>query len=412
MSTKTPKVYETAFETYTVVRQVGSGGAGTVFLVTSSDGQNLALKLLDHSRTTHQKLKRFQNEIQFCQRPGSDHIVHVLDYGRANDGSLFYVMPYYSNTLRDLIKKPLRQNESLPLYGQILDSVEAAHLLGVHHRDIKPENLLYDADTNQIVLADFGIARFQEEQLLTTVDTGPHERLANFAYAAPEQRIPGQIVDHRADIYALGLILNELFTGQILQGTRYQQISDVAADLAYLDGLVEEMVRQQPQDRPQSVSDVKEKLIARGNDFVRMQKLETLKKQVIPESEVNDPILSDPIRAVEKEDYRDGVLILRLNRVVNEKWQNCFTSRATSYTSNVSGALISFHGDRVFIRVNDRFVPQGVEFFKQYCVAANEEYADQIIAEHRYGIEQRRAELKRRVAEAENKRKILDKFQI
>lgn len=218
-----PKVFETAFDTYTVVRQVGSGGSGVVFLVRNSDGNDLALKVLDRSKAPRQKVKRFQNEIQFCQRQVSERIVRVLDYGQASYASLFYVMPYYPSTLRDLIKKQLPNTERLALYVQILDSVEAAHLLGVFHRDIKPENLLYDAGVNRIVLADFGIARFTEDELLTLVETGPSERLANFVYAAPEQRVRGKTVGMPADIYALGLILNEMFTGEVPQGSGFKQ---------------------------------------------------------------------------------------------------------------------------------------------------------------------------------------------
>jgi serine/threonine protein kinase len=86
---KAAKVFETAFETYTVVRQVGSGGSSVVFLVKTSEGQDLALKVLDRSKTPRQKVKRFQNEIQFCQRQASERIVRVLDYGQAPDGSIF-----------------------------------------------------------------------------------------------------------------------------------------------------------------------------------------------------------------------------------------------------------------------------------------------------------------------------------
>src|SRR5437016_1179253 len=409
---QTSEEYKTAFDVYTVVRQVGSGGSGTVFLVTTSDGLNLALKLLDRSKTPRQKLKRFKNEIQFCLRPGSEHIVHVLDYGQKSDGSLFYVMPYYSNTLRDLIKKRLPHKELLPLYGQILDAVEAAHLLGVCHRDIKPENLLYDSGANRIVLADFGIARFWEEELLTTVNTGPNERLANFAYAAPEQRVPKQNVDQRADIYALGLILNEMFTGQIPQGTGFRQIKEVGAEFSYLDDLVEMMLQQRPEQRLPTVSRVKEELIGRGNEFIHLQRLEALKKQVVPDSEVNDPIISDPIRAVEKVDYRNGTLTLRLNKAATKKWEECFRMRPSAFSVNVSAAMMSFQADRVFIRVNDNFVPQAVEFFKQYCAAANEEYASRVKREHQQEIERRRADLKRHVLEEEARSKILQRVQL
>jgi serine/threonine protein kinase len=409
---KAATVFETVFETYTVVRQVGSGGSGVVFLVKTSDGQDLALKVLDRSKTPRKKLKRFQNEIQFCQRQASERIVRVLDYGQSPDGSIFYVMPYYASTLRDLIKKQLPMGERLPLYGQVLDSVEAAHLLGVCHRDIKPENVLYDSATNQIVLADFGIARFTEDELLTLVETGSTERLANFAYAAPEQRIAGKSVGQPADIYALGLILNEMFTGEIPQGAGFRKIKETAPDLAYLDELVDMMVQQRPEQRIQFVARVKQELIGRGNIFVNLQRLDTLKKQVVPESEVSDPIIADPIRVVEKVDWRDSTLALRLNQPINAKWEQCFRFRATSYSANFSDANISFTGDRVAIRVDEHFLAHGLQYRQQYIPAANEEYATRVKQEHRQQIEQRRAELERRVREQEARTRILQKVQI
>ncbi|SRR6266550_1379266 len=411
---KTPKVFETAFDTYTVVRQVGSGGSGVVFLVTATDGQQHALKVLDRSKTPRQKVKRFQNEIQFCQRQASERIVRVSDYGQAPDGSIFYVMPYYGSTLRDLIKKKLPMGERLSLFVQVLDSVEAAHLLGVCHRDIKPENLLYDSATNRVVLADFGIARFTEDELLTIVETGPNERLANFAYAAPEQRIAGKTVDQPADIYALGLILNEMFTGEIPQGAGFRKIKDAAPDFAYLDELVDLMMQQQPEQRIQSVAKVKQELIGRGNNFVNLQRLGTLQKKVVPESEISDPILADPIRIVEKLDWNvsESTLTLRLNQSINAKWEQCFRFRATSYSTNFSHRNIRFSRDRVFIQADEHFLPQGITYLQQYIPTANEEYATQVTKEHREEIARRDVELKRQVREQEARVRILQKVQI
>jgi serine/threonine protein kinase len=412
MTSKRPKVFTAGFDDYTVIRPIGSGGSGMVFEVKDADGQRLALKILNNSSATKSKLKRFRNEIQFCLRPPSDHIVRVLDFGKSEEGLLFYVMPYFSSTLRDRIKSGIQPREVLPLYNQILDGIEAAHLLGACHRDIKPENLLYDLHKNIIVLADFGIARFKEEDLQTTVDTGPNERLANFAYAAPEQRLPGKVVDERVDMYALGLILNEMFTHQIPQGTGFRQIKDVAPEFGYLDGLVELMVRQQPEDRPGQVSDVKNELIARGNEFVRWQRLEALKTEIVPQSEINDPLITDPIRAVEKEDYVNGILTLRLNRPVTKKWEHYFRRRATSFSANVSSAIISFNGDKVFVRTNDHFLQQGVDFFKQYCILANEEYAAEVVREHRQELERRRSALKRMIQDNEARSKVLERIHV
>jgi serine/threonine-protein kinase len=82
---------------------------------------------------------------------------------------------------------------------------------------LKPENLLVSAQ-NRIVVADFGIAHFREEHMLTAIETRATERLANYRYSAPKQRTPGATVDERADIFALGYILNEMFTTDVPHG--------------------------------------------------------------------------------------------------------------------------------------------------------------------------------------------------
>jgi serine/threonine protein kinase len=409
-----PKVFRSPFEAYTVGDQIGCGGSGIVFKAKDSEGRLVALKVLDRSKAPTTKLKRFKNEIQFCSRPSSKHIVKVLDYGSTEDGSLFYVMPYYPSTLRDLIKAGIKNADVLPLFSQILDGVEAAHLLDVCHRDIKPENILYERDTNTVVLGDFGIARFKEDDLLTSVHTGPNDRLANFAYAAPEQRSAGSTVDHRADIYALGMILNEMYTGTAPHGTGIQRIAGVAPDCAYLDDLVEVMMRQKADQRPSSVAEVKEELIARGHRFVELQKLDAMKRQVLPESELNDPLIANPIRPVSTEDYdhRTGTLTVKLNMAVNGKWEECFRRRATRFSANVSSAIVRFDGDRALITVSEHFMQEGVNFLKEYCVVANDEYASVRKQEHQKELDNRSASLRRVVAEAEAKKRVLEKIQI
>ena len=91
------------------------------------------------------------------------------------------------------------------MFSKILDGVEAAHLRQIFHRDLKPENIPINPASGELVVADFGVAHFEEDDLIDSVQTKVGERLGNFEYAAPEQRRPGQVVDHRADIYSLGL---------------------------------------------------------------------------------------------------------------------------------------------------------------------------------------------------------------
>ncbi len=172
----------------------------------------------------------------------------------------FYVMPCYPKSLRDSIREGIKPEEVLRVFTQILDGVAAAHDKKVVHRDLKPENILV-ADDGGIVVADFGIARFDEEDLITAVETRAQQRLANFQYAAPEQRVKGGVVDLRSDIYALGLILNELFTRSIPQGSGYETIGKVSPAFGYLDEIVDLMIRQDPRQRPSALSDIKAKII-------------------------------------------------------------------------------------------------------------------------------------------------------
>lgn len=197
--------------------------------------------------------------------------------------------------------------------------MEAAHLQKVVHRDLKPENVLYDRQAETLLVADFGIAHFEEEELYTGVETAPSTRLANFQYAAPEQRARGLQVDHRADIYALGLILNEMFTNEVPQGTDYKTIQSVAPEFSYLDDLVSAMLRQSPSARPQSIEVIKRELIGRKQEFVTRQRISELKATVVPVTDLDDPLIADPPRLVDF-DWDQGTLTLFFQRPVNPKW--------------------------------------------------------------------------------------------
>jgi serine/threonine protein kinase len=379
---KKPDFIIGAFNRYVVGDTIKKGNSGTVLSVLNDAGERFALKVLTQN-AQGKPLVRFQNEINFCSVDRSPHIVRVVEYGRTEQGFMFYVMPYYPATLRDKIESGIAPNDVLPLFSQILDGVEAAHMLDVFHRDIKPENILYDSTKNILVVADFGISRFKRDDLVNLIETEPHEKLANFAYAAPEQRAIGKgKPDYRADIYSLGLVLNEMFTREVPQGTGFKRIGSVAPAFGYLDELVELMIRQNPDERPRSIRALKEELIGRQNEFVRFQQLDALKTKVIPESEPNDPLISDPIQAVEKLDYVGGVMTLRLNRAVNREWEACFRRCATSYSANISASLISFSGDKVMLRSDPYFLQKLIDYFKQYCGPTNEEYARQVKQGH------------------------------
>jgi len=239
--------FETTFGLYVVDELIGEGGAGRVFGGSGPDNTPIALKLLSEDRASRDKRRRFKNEIAFLTRTRHPNIVPVIDHGvsrgQGYDGP-FYVMPRYAGSLRDLIESKTSADDALRLFGEILDGVEAAHFHSVIHRDLKPENILHDKTGGKLAIADFGIARFTEDLVATLVETTPSQRLANFQYAAPEQRAPGRLITIQADIYALGLILNKLFTGLVPYGTQYRQIADVDERFAFLDTLIARMLSQ------------------------------------------------------------------------------------------------------------------------------------------------------------------------
>ncbi len=264
----------------------------------NSAGDVVAIKCLRPNLPVS-KRKRFRNEVLFGQRHHHPNVIRILDSGAALNGKdeiRFYVMPYYPNTLRHLIQTGIRATDALLLFSQLLDGVEAAHLLGVNHRDLKPENVLYDERSKTLVVADFGAAEFTEDELYTVVETKPGERVANFQYAAPEQKSRGSAVDHRADIFALGLILNEMFTRDVPSGTGVRLISSVSPEHGYLDELVELMRQQIPTNRPSTIEVVKRQIAGRASDYVAFQRLNSLKTAVVP---ATSPEVPQPVRVLD-----------------------------------------------------------------------------------------------------------------
>jgi serine/threonine protein kinase len=238
----------------------------------------------------------------FGVRNQHPNIMTVVDHGvfkvAGSTTTPFFVMPLYASSLRDVLLKGMPLSAIVPTFSQILDGVEAAHLQQVIHRDLKPENILCDRHGTIWVVADFGVAEFAAEELYTLVETKPTTRLANFQYAAPEQRTRGGSTDARTDIFALGLLLNEMFTGAVPHGTAYKTIASVSAEHGYLDDLANSMIRHAAGDRPTSIDTIKQQLIAHQNEFVERQRLSKLQNTVVRVSDVDDPLAAEPVRVV------------------------------------------------------------------------------------------------------------------
>lgn len=257
---KNPREFDTALENYKVEKILGEGGSGRVYLTKDSKGNEFAIKYLRPELVLSDRLNRFKNELEFSRINTHPNILSLRDYGFVEMESKkipFYVMRLYPSNLRQLISSGLVPEMAYELFQKMLYGIEEAHRNDIWHRDIKPENILIDSSDSSLVIADFGIAHFSEDELYTAVQTQKSERLANFQYAAPEQRTKGSQVDQRADIYALGLILNEMFTGETPSGTEYMKVSEKSKAFSYLDAIVEHMIRQSPKKRPASINEIR-----------------------------------------------------------------------------------------------------------------------------------------------------------
>jgi serine/threonine protein kinase len=366
-----PSKFETALDTYAVREIIGEGGSGRVFRVTDSDGQSFALKCLSPERLSSDRRRRFKNELFFLRNNRHANIVRVVDDGVIAWGGAttpFYVMPLYGGTLRSTIGSIPRDGVAAVM-AQILDGVEAAHNAGVIHRDLKPENILVDTDANRYLVADFGAANFEEEQLLTAVETRANDRLANFVYAAPEQRVRGGEICTGTDIYALGLIWNEIITGMVIQGSDYKTIASVDADLAYLDEIIVKMVRQDSGARYRSVDELKKDLIGLRNAFVARQRLDAVRGQTVRVHEVEET----PKIALTGADWNGGVLTITLNQAPTREWIQCFQFPLEGYSSllGLGPPSYQFHGNLVCVQCEGRQAQTIIDQAKTYIQMAD-----------------------------------------
>jgi len=410
-----PFIFTTTFATYTATHIVGEGGSGRIFGAVDDAGDTWAIKWLEPKKATKEKVKRFKNELQFCIRNKHPHILRIVDHGVLIEGeinSLFYVMPCYDGSLRDMLRAGILPDKVLIYFAQILDGVEAAHLQGVVHRDLKPENILYSRDNDSLVIADFGIAHFEEDELYTAVETKDTVRLANFQYAAPEQRSRGTEIRRLADIYALGLILNEMFTGAIVYGTGYKTIANVRPDYEYLDALVAEMIRQSPQERISSIEEIKNQLIGRKNEFITRQKVSELKDTVVPVTELDDPLIADPPRLANV-DWDRNILTLFFQHPINDKWISALLNMG-SYSSLLGKGPgeFKFQGNKAIISAREGEIHDIIDHFKGWLPKANKVYEQLLSREKKEAEEKQRKDLQRQIAEQEARQRVLNTIKL
>ena len=215
---------------YRIVREIGRGGMGTVYLAERADEafrQQVAIKLIKRGMDTDLVLSRFRAERQILATLDHPNIARLLDGGTTEDGLPYFAMEYIEGQPIDAFADEHRLSiaQRLDLFLEVCGAVSYAHQHLIVHRDIKPVNILVTADGAPKLL-DFGIAKvLQADDDVTATATGL--RMLTPEYASPEQ-VEGQHATTVSDVYSLGVVLYELLTGRSPYRTRSRSPLEIA----------------------------------------------------------------------------------------------------------------------------------------------------------------------------------------
>jgi serine/threonine protein kinase len=198
---------------YQVIEELGHGGMGRVYKVFDTEiKEKVALKLIKPEISSDKDtIERFNNELRLARKVRHKNVCGMFDLGEA-EGARFITMEYvHGEDLKSMIRMStgLTVGTVLSIGKQIADGLSEAHSLGVVHRDLKPQNIMIDKGGIAKIM-DFGIARSLGEKGIT----GPSVLIGTPEYMSPEQA-EAKEVDHRSDIYSLGIILYEMATGRV-----------------------------------------------------------------------------------------------------------------------------------------------------------------------------------------------------
>lgn len=246
------------FPTLEILELVGAGGMGAVYKARQPGLDRLvALKILPEELTHDPRFAlRFTREARTLAKLSHPNIVSVFECGTV-EGTYYFLMEFVDGpTLREVIRGGrLPPEQALSIVPHLCDALQYAHDQGVVHRDIKPDNILLARDGG-VKIADFGLARILGNDAATTQLTQTHQVMGTPRYMAPEQFSGARGVDHRADIYSLGVVFYEMLTGELPIG-RFEVPSHKAAIDVRLDDVVLRSLEAEPQRRYQHASEIK-----------------------------------------------------------------------------------------------------------------------------------------------------------
>ena len=241
---------------------LGQGGMGFVYKAKQRHlDREVALKIL-HAELQQDPTfsKRFEREAQALAKLNHPNIVSIFDSGHTEHGDYYFVMEFVDGVnLRDVLYAGhLEPEKALAVVPQVCEALQYAHEQGIVHRDIKPENILLD-NRGQVKIADFGLAKLLEPGSPSEHISKAGQRMGTAHYMAPEQVQDSTDVDHRADIYSVGVVFYEMLTGELPIGRFSPPSKSVKLD-GRLDRVVLKTLESRPDQRYQQASDLKSEI--------------------------------------------------------------------------------------------------------------------------------------------------------
>ncbi len=246
-----------------VLELLGQGGMGAVYKARQLRLDRLvALKILPPEVGGDPAFaERFLREARTLAKLSHPHVVGIHDFGEA-DGYYYFLMEYVDgvNLRQALQAGRLTPEQALRIVPQVCDALQYAHDKGVVHRDVKPENVLLDSQ-GRVKIADFGLAKLLGREVAVPTLTRTRQVMGTPHYMAPEQMERPETVDHRADIFSLGVLFYEMLTGELPLGRFPVPSSKVQIDVR-LDEVVLRTLEKEPARRYQKVSEVRSEVEA------------------------------------------------------------------------------------------------------------------------------------------------------
>ena len=333
---------------------LGRGGMGVVYKARQRQlNRMVAVKILTQRLADDPAFaERFMREAQALARLTHSNIVQVYDFGQT-DEFFYFVMEFVDGVnLRALIHDgKLNPEEALKIVPQICEALQFAHDEGIVHRDIKPANILVDKK-GRVKIADFGIAKLLGLEPEDVSLTGTGQLMGTLGYMAPEQLQQAHAVDHRADIFSLGVVFYEMLTGQLPTGRFEPPSKNVQLDVR-LDEVVLRSLESEPTKRYQHASDVKTDVEAISSSANRQSVNPATQLRTADEEEQDNGGDVDAIDAAQERVQWPGIgllvvgifssiiaLIAWSSSVIATSTDETAATEATSRASTVANAML------------------------------------------------------------------------